>query len=159
MAEEQKLRALVRIANTDLQGNKGIGVALKKIKGIGIMYSNAILKTAQIAPSKKTGALNSDEIERINDILTHPAKYKFPVWMLNRRRDYETGEDKHFIISDLDYTIQQDIRRLQKIKSRRGLRHAVGLPVRGQRTKSNFRKNKGKAMGVKRKAGAKAGKV
>ncbi|MFH2020703.1 MAG: 30S ribosomal protein S13 [archaeon] len=159
MAEEQKIRPLVRIVNTDLKGTKPIGIALKQIKGVGYIFANAVLKTAHIANSKKTGLLSPDEIERINDILSNPLKYRFPVWMLNRRKDYETGNDGHLLMSELDYTQQQDVRRLQKIKSRRGMRLAVGLPVRGQRTKSNFRRNKGKAMGVKRKAGAKAGKV
>jgi small subunit ribosomal protein S13 len=158
MAEE-KIRPLVRIANTDLIGTKAIGIALKKIKGIGTMYSNAVLRTAHINASKKAGLLTLEEVERIAEIMLHPHKYKFPNWLLNRRKDYDTGEDKHLTQSDLDFTQQQDVRRLQKIKSRRGLRLAVGLPVRGQRTKSNFRRNKGKAMGVKRKKDAKGGKV
>ena len=62
-------------------------------------------------------------------------------------------------MGDLIFSKQQDVRRLQKIKSYRGLRHAANLPLRGQRTKSNFRRNKGKAVGVKRKKGSKSGRV
>ena len=59
----------------------------------------------------------------------------------------------------MSFTQDNDIKMLKKIKSYKGIRHSLGLPVRGQRTRSNFRKNKGKVMGVKRKEGAKADKV
>jgi len=78
--------------------------------------------------------------------------------MLNRRKDYEDGTDKHIILGDLKFTKDNDIKRMKKIKSNKGYRHAWGLPVRGQRTKSNFRKNKGKVTGVKKKSG-KSGRV
>ena len=71
-----------------------------------------------------------------------------PAWMLNRRKDYESGEDKHVINAELKLSREFDIKRLQLIKSYRGLRHAWGLPVRGQKTRSNFRK--GSAIGVKK---------
>ncbi|MCX8147635.1 MAG: 30S ribosomal protein S13, partial [Candidatus Woesearchaeota archaeon] len=60
---------------------------------------------------------------------------------------------------EIDFFTGSDIKRLKIIKCYRGIRHIEGLPVRGQRTKSNFRKNKGKVMGVKRRPGMKAGKV
>jgi len=78
--------------------------------------------------------------------------------MLNRRKDYETGEDKHLLSSDLAFTKDNDIKMLKKIKSYKGMRHAFGLPVRGQRTRSNFRRNKGKVTGVQKKK-IKSGKV
>jgi small subunit ribosomal protein S13 len=56
------------------------------------------------------------------------------------------------------FTKDNDIKLMRKIKSYKGTRHSAGQPVRGQRTKSNFRKSKGKVMGVKRKAGAKSGR-
>ena len=70
---------------------------------------------------------------------------------MNRRRDYDTGEDKHLLIGTLQFSKDNDIKRLKKIKALRGMRHQKGLPVRGQRTKSNFRRNKGKVIGVKKK--------
>ena len=73
--------------------------------------------------------------------------------MMNRRKDYEDGKDKHLLTSSLDLQKELDIKRLKKIRSYRGLRHALGQPVRGQRTKSHFRKNK--TVGVQKK---KAGK-
>jgi small subunit ribosomal protein S13 len=155
MADEVK--HIVRIASTDLIGAKAIKVALTKIKGIGVVYSNMVCRLANIPIDKKTGLLNSSEIERLNDVLLHAGKYSIPEWMMNRRKDWETGKTGHLINSDLDFTHEQDLRRLKKIKSYRGIRHSVGLTVRGQRTKSNFRRNKGKVVGVKRKTEAKAG--
>ena len=62
------------------------------------------------------------------------------------------------ITNELIFSKEQDIKFLRRIRCYKGVRHALGLPVRGQRTRSNFRKNKGKAMGVKRaKVGKKAG--
>ncbi len=150
MAEEVK--HIVRIANTDLVGEKALRVALTKIKGIGVMYSNMVCRMAHVNIDKKTGLLSSTEIDRLNDVLLHSDKYSIPDWMKNRRKDYETGKTIHLITSDLDFTKEQDLRRLKKIKSYRGLRHIAGLTTRGQRTKSNFRRNKGKVVGVKRKA-------
>jgi small subunit ribosomal protein S13 len=159
MADEQNVKHIVRIANTDLVGEKAILVALTKIKGIGIMYSNMVCRLAHVNTQKKAGLLNPTEIERMNDVISNIDKYNIPVWMKNRLKDYDTGKNIHLTANDLDFTHEQDLRRLKKIKSYRGIRHIAGQPVRGQRTKSNFRRNKGKVVGVKRKEGAKAGKV
>ena len=67
-------------------------------------------------------------------------------WMLNRKKDRESGLSKHLITTDLDLARDFDVRRMKKIKSYRGWRHATGQPVRGQRTRSHFRK--GGAVGV-----------
>ncbi len=151
----QKTKHLVRIANTDLDGHKPLSHALKKIKGVGFVYANAVCNIAQIDKSKMTGQLTDEEVSRLNDILKNPEKYGVPSWLKNRRRDPLTNDDKHLVVSDLDFIKSMDIRRMRKIKSYRGTRHSLGLPVRGQRTKSNFRKNKGKGLGVKRKKGRK----
>ena len=143
-------RYLVRIINTDLDGNKPIGHALLKIKGIGFMYSHAICLVANIDPNKKTGMLKDDEVARLDETIKNPAKYDIPSWMLNRRKDYEDGSDKHLLSADITFAVDNDIKVLKKIKAYRGIRHILGQPVRGQRTKSNFRRNKGKVMGVKR---------
>ncbi len=151
MAEEKGFRHLVRVANTDLDGSKAIMFGLTGIKGVSIMLSNAILSVSHIPKDKKTGTLDSRDVEELNEILSDLSKYNIPEWMYNRRKDYETGEDKHIISSNLLFTKENDLKRLKKIKSNRGLRHAWRLPVRGQRTKSNFRRSKGKVTGVKRK--------
>ncbi len=159
MAGEQKIKHIVRIGNTDLSGYKAVVVALTKIKGIGYNFANAVCSAAGIDKTKKAGLLDSSEVEKLSKIIENPAKHNIPSWMFNRKKDLESGVDMHLHTNSLIFTTQQDIRRLQKIKSYRGIRHALGLPLRGQRTKSNFRKNKGKAVGVKRKKGAKSGRV
>ena len=146
-----EIKYLVRIYNTDLDGNKPLYHGLTKIKGVGVMTANMVCNLLKFDKFKKVGLLTDDEVEKINDFLKNPKKYGAPSWMLNRRKDYETGEDKHLLTTDLQLVKQEDIKRLRKIKSYRGVRHGLRLPVRGQRTKSNFRKNKGKVTGVKRK--------
>ena len=76
---------------------------------------------------------------------------EIPKYILNRRKDSETGEDKHLTGSDLELQNEFDVKRLKKIKSYKGYRHASGLPLRGQRTRSNFRKNRSKGAGIKKK--------
>ena len=71
--------------------------------------------------------------------------------MLNRQNDFESGEDKHLTGSNLELRKEFDIKRLKKIKSYKGLRHSSNLPMRGQRTKSNFRRNRRKGAGIKKK--------
>lgn len=146
-----EFKHLIRIANTDLDGRKHILIALRKIKGVSIMFANMACSLAGIEKTKKAGELLDSEAERLNDIILNPQKFGAPLWMLNRRKDVETGEDTHVLMADLDFSKEQDIKRLKKTKSYKGLRHQWGLPVRGQRTKSNFRRNKGKGLGVKKK--------
>ena len=155
MAEQkdQQLKHLVRVMNTDLKGTQNINVALTKIKGVGKTFANAICIVAGMPKNLKAGALTEAHIEKIKNVVANPLKFNIPSWMLNRRKDYETGADLHITKSDLDFTQDNDIKRLKKIKSFRGFRHHLGLPCRGQRTKSNFRRNKGKtSLGVKRKS-------
>jgi len=150
--EKQNIKYFVRIANTDLVGGKSIIMSLRKIKGINFMLANAVCASAGIQRFKKTGTLSESEIKSLEEVLKDPLAFGIPLWMLNRRNDYDTGEDKHLLTSDLDFTKEFDLRRLKKIKSNRGFRHAWNLPLRGQKTKSNFRRNKRKAaLGVKRK--------
>ena len=149
---DKNIKYFVRIANTDLIGAKSIVMSLRKIKGVNFMLANAICSAAGIAKNKKTGELSDSEVQSLQDVLKNPLALGIPRWMLNRRKDYDTGEDKHLLTSDLEFTQEFDLRRLKKIKSNRGFRHAWNLPLRGQRTKSNFRRNKKKAsLGVKRK--------
>lgn len=153
------IRHLVRIANTDLDGSKPVYYALTKIKGVNYMFSNFVTAASKVDKYKKAGLLSDAEVRRLEDAVKNPLALNPPAWLLNRRKDTESGRDIHVIGSDLDFAKDTDIKTMKKIKSYRGVRHILGLPVRGQRTKSNFRKNKGKVMGVKRKPGAKAGKT
>jgi len=144
-------RHIVRIINTDLKGEKKVLMALQKIRGINFMFSNFICYSAKINPNTITGKLSGDDVLKIEDVIRNPAKYNCPSWMMNRRKDYETGQDMHLLTTDWDLTVDNDIKRMKKIRSYKGVRHMIGQPVRGQRTKSNFRKNKGKiSLGVNR---------
>jgi small subunit ribosomal protein S13 len=151
-------RYIVRVANTDLDGSKPIYHALNKIKGVNFMFANLLCNLSNVDKKKITGQLTSDEIKRLDDVMKDPFKQGFPAWMLNRRKDKETGDEKHLFGADLKWQVENDIKLMKKIRSYRGVRHMSGLPVRGQKTKNNFRRNKGKGMGVQRKkpAGAKA---
>jgi small subunit ribosomal protein S13 len=151
---EEKLKYIIRIASTDLEGSKPIGHSLTKIKGISHSMSNAICFVLKLDKNKKAGALKEDEVKKIEATIKNPEKTEIPSWMLNRQKDFDSGEDRHLTTSDLKLRKEFDIKRLRKIKSYRGIRHGAGLPTRGQRTKSNFRKGKskgGKSLGVKRK--------
>ena len=134
---------------TDIPGNKQILVGLTYIKGVSWSISNATCKILGIDPKRKIADLGEKEITTITEFLANP---KVPQFLLNRRNDFETGEDGHFIGTSLDMKKEFDIRRLKKIRSYRGLRHALGHPTRGQRTRSHFRlrKNK-KSSGIKKK--------
>jgi small subunit ribosomal protein S13 len=152
----EQYKNLVRIANTDLDGGKPLFYVLTKIRGIGFTYSKVLCHFAKIDAQTTAGALTPAQIERIEDIIKNPAKYSIPAWLYNRRKDYETGEDMHLVTSELDFVRSNDVRRMKKIRCYKGVRHSLGQPVRGQRTKSNFRRNKGKPMGVMRSKAMKA---
>ena len=167
MAEEKTndkgkdYKHLVRIANTDLDGSKPLGMALRKIKGINFQFAYMVCTLANIDAKQETGLLEDDQISRLNEIIKNPSKFGAPIWMLNRRRDYETNGDSHLILTDLDLAKEADLKRMKKIKCYRGVRHMLGLPCRGQRTKANFRRTKSKGgpkIGVVKKK-AKAGRV
>jgi small subunit ribosomal protein S13 len=154
MVDDKNFRHLVRIANTDLDGRKMIYMALQKIKGIGCMYANALCVAVGIEKSKTAGYLSDAEAAKLDEAIKSPTRFNIPSWMLNRRRDPETNVDMHVVTTDLDLMKDNDIKLMKKIHCYKGIRHSQGLPVRGQRTKSNFRKNKGKRgapIGVIRK--------
>ncbi len=156
---KEDFRHIVRIANADLDGNRTVAIALRKVKGINYSLAKIICTKTKIDETKKTGHLNESEIKKINDVITNPLKYDIPTWILNQRKNMETGEDIHLVGTDLVLNKDNNVKRLQKIRAYRGFRHAWGLPSRGQRTRSNFRKNKGRVIGVKRKKGARSGRV
>jgi len=149
---------IVRIVNADLDGAKPIGHALTKIKGVSFMFANMICNLAGVDKTFKTGDLDDKDINKLDQVIRNPAEYGAPEWMFNRRKDPETGEDTHLVSADIKFVQDNDIKSMRKTKSYKGQRHAVGLPLRGQRTKSNFRRNKGKVAGVKKRKGAKTGK-
>jgi len=127
-------------------------VGLTQIRGIGYMFANTILNVLKINPNQRIGYLSPEQVNSIESIIKNPSGSNFPSWFLNRRKDVETGEDKHLLTSDIAFTVRNDIEREKTSGSWRGIRHMFGLKVRGQRTRCTGRK--GGAVGV-----AKGGKV
>jgi small subunit ribosomal protein S13 len=144
-----QLRHIVRIHGTDLDGSIKLSYALTRIKGVNINIANAIMKVTKLDPNVRIGTISDEDVQKINDVLKYPTKQEVPYWLLNYRRDLETGENSHIISSDLSLRMKADIDFMKKIKSRKGIRHSLGLKVRGQRTKTTGRT--GRVVGVKKK--------
>src|SRR3989338_1171620 len=153
---EEKIKHFVRVSETDLIGQKHLFMALTKIKGVSQNFADSICKVLKIPLTKKTGTLSDSEIELISNFMKKP--HSIPTWQFNRIKDFESGENIHLTSSKLKLMKEFDIKRIRKNKSYKGMRHSWGLPVRGQRTRGNFRK--GKTVGVQKKkvAGAKGKK-
>ena len=119
-----------RLVGVDIPKEKRVEIALTYIFGVGRPLSNKILKIANISPDKRAKDLNEEEVARLSSII---------------QKDYK-------VEGDLRREISANIKRFIDIGSYRGLRHRRGLPVRGQRTKTNARTRKGprKTVGVVR---------
>jgi small subunit ribosomal protein S13 len=143
-----EFRHLVRIAGKDIDGKKKVAVALADLKGVGVNLSIMILHTLKIDGRLRMGALNEERLAEIENILKDLSKLTIPRWALNRRKDIDTGSDAHFIAADLQMSLRRDIDRERSVMSWRGVRHSLGLKVRGQRTRCTSRK--GRSVGVKK---------
>ncbi|AKX95294.1 30S ribosomal protein S13 [Neomoorella thermoacetica] len=122
---------MARIAGVDLPRDKRVEVALTYIYGIGRPKSNMILAATGVNPDTRVRDLTEDEVNRLRDYI-----------------------DKNVVVEgDLRREVSLNIKRLMEIGCYRGLRHRRGLPVRGQRTKTNARTRKGprRTVGVRRK--------
>ena len=117
---------MARIAGVDLPRHKHVAYALPYLYGIGKALAKEICARANIPPTKKTEELTEGEIKRIRELL---------------EADYR-------VEGDLRREVQMNIKRLLDIACYRGLRHRKGLPVRGQRTRTNSRTRKGKRKTV-----------
>ena len=122
---------MARIAGVDLPRDKRVDVALTYIFGVGRTTSGDILTKTEIRPETRVRELREDEVARLREVL---------------EREYR-------VEGDLRREIAMNIRRLQEIGCYRGIRHRRGLPVRGQRTRTNarFRKGPRRTVGVRRK--------
>jgi small subunit ribosomal protein S13 len=117
---------MARISGVDLPRNKRIDVGLTYVFGIGRASAKQIIVDAKIAPSTRCGNLTDQEITSLRAIIDS---------------DYQTEGDLRRVYS-------QNIKRLTEIGSAKGRRHRVGLPARGQRTRTNARTRKGKTKVV-----------
>ncbi|MGM0381410.1 MAG: 30S ribosomal protein S13 [bacterium] len=124
----------MRIGGIDLPNDKRIEIALTYIYGIGRSSANDILDKSQVDADKKTHELNSDEVTRLRNLI----------------------EAEYTIEGELRNQVKRNIQRLKDINCYRGVRHQKGLPVRGQRTRSNARTRKGPRKTVAGKSSAPA---
>ena len=155
----EEIRYIVRILGKDLDGNKPVFISLRQIKGISHRFARVAAvqfeKETGIKFDSKTGFIPEEHDKVLEDIINEPEKHGIPAWMLNRRKDFSTGKNSQLSMGDLDFAKREDLKRLNIIKSYRGLRHSWGLTVRGQRTKSTHR-GKGPVVGVLKKEARKA---
>lgn len=140
---------IVRLAGVDLDGSLKIIYALARIRGIGINTAMAALRILDIDPSKRIGFLNPIEIKKIESFIQSPESYNLPNWFVNRPKEPGTGHTHHLVGSDLVLAIKMDVDFMKKIKCWRGIRHSLGLKVRGQSTRTTGRT--GITIGVVRK--------
>ena len=126
---------MARIAGVDLPQNKQIEVALTYIYGIGLSSSRKIFSKASIPFDKRTSELDESEVRKIRDVI----------------------EAEYRVEGDLKREVGMNIKRLMDLGCYRGLRHRRGLPVRGQRTRTNARTRKGPRKGMLRKKPATSG--
>ncbi len=149
-----ELRLIVRIANKDLSGEKRIAKALMELKGIsqrmGKIIAKEFEKETRIKEDTKLGDIPENMDKKMEEIVLNPEKFGIPKWSLNKQKEYDSGEDKHLIMSELEFDERKNFQRMSKIKSYRGLRRGWGLTVRGQKTKSTHR-GKGPVVGVMKK--------
>jgi len=120
-----------RIFGIDLPKEKRIEISLTYLYGIGRAVSNKILHVAGVDPNTRAKDLTEDEVSRITAVI----------------------QKDHRVEGDLRREVSQNIKRLMDIGAYRGIRHKRGLPVRGQRTKTNSRTRKGPRRSVGRKKG------
>lgn len=146
--ENPDFKYIVRIANTDLDGKYQVIPALAVVKGLGLRTAAIVANRAGVNAYQKIGNLSDGDVELLQTEVEKLVD-DLPSWMLNRRKDVDTGEDLHLIGSDLDQKLRDDLNRLKKIRTTRGVRHETGQKVRGQRSKSNGRT--GLTLGVQRK--------
>lgn len=167
----EKFQHILRIMNTNIDGKRKVGIAMTAIKGVGRRYSNIVLKKADVDLTKRAGECTEEEVnikirswktnlftlftfvvrqvDKVVTIISNPLQYKVPNWFLNRQKDIIDGKYSQLTSSNLDSKLRDDLERLKKIRSHRGLRHYWGLRVRGQHTKTTGRR--GRTVGVSKK--------
>lgn len=147
--KKDDFKYIVRIANSDLDGEKKVVHALTAIKGVGNRVAEILVNRTGIPREEKIGNLSDGEVDRLEKYLLELSD-QTPGWLLNKQRDVWTGEDIHLLGSEMDMRKQEDVNILKKIRCYRGIRHEKGQKVRGQRTKAHGRT--GLTVGVVKKA-------
>lgn len=145
----REFRQILRVAGTNVDGTKKVVYGLTKIKGVGPSYAVAVVRASELRPEMRMGELTEGEVQKLEDVMKDPAKYGLPPRLFNRRKDTESGRDEHLIGPDLTLSTKTDIDFMTDIRTWKGVRHSLGLKVRGQRTRTTGRK--GRAVGVAKK--------
>jgi small subunit ribosomal protein S13 len=148
--ESDDFKQVIRISGVDVPGYLSVANGIAGIYGVGHRVSKIVESVFEknINKSiKRVGYLLDSEVEILDEIILNLDKY-VPEWVLNRSKNMD-GKKVHIVMADLRLAQRKEIQMLGKIKSYRGLRLQWGLPVRGQKTKSTFRK--GGAIGVNKK--------
>jgi small subunit ribosomal protein S13 len=148
MSTPQEFRHLVRMGGKDLDGTKKLVSALSDIKGVGDNFSAAVVKRMGADPNVRLGTLTEEQTRSIEKSLQDATVSSLPRWYYNRRNDPDTGETKQLLHSDLEFAVKNDIEDERNIQSWKGVRHTLGLKVRGQRTRTTGRG--GKTVGVRK---------
>jgi small subunit ribosomal protein S13 len=143
-----EFRYLVRMKGKDLDGRKKVIAALADLRGVGYNFAQSLVSEVGIDPKMRFGMLSEAQVKDIERALQDTSSLKVPKWAFNRKRDPESGETKQLVGSDLDLVVKNDVERERNIQSWRGVRHSLGLKVRGQRTRTTGRK--GKTVGVRK---------
>jgi small subunit ribosomal protein S13 len=142
-------RHLVRIKSTDLEGHLPVSLGLSKITGVNRRLAQTIVKILKIPMSERIGSLTDSTIKDIENIISDPISAGIPDWLVNRRKDIQTGENQHLSEAQLILQNKQDIERYIRMRSRKGIRHQFKLKVRGQKTRTHG--SKGSTVGVSKK--------
>lgn len=148
VAAKQDFRHIVRLVETDLDGRKTVEFALRGVKGIGSRTARVVATLANVDPGRRMGHLKDEEVERLRAAVEQLSQ-KAPPWLLNRSRDPATGENQMRVGVDWVVMVREDVERMKRIRSYKGVRHEFGYKVRGQRTRSTGRG--GAVVGVVRK--------
>jgi small subunit ribosomal protein S13 len=148
MSEGVEFRHLVRVSGRDLDGGKKLIVALSDLRGVGYNFAQVITNKLSLDPRIRLGTLTEEQVKEIEAVIQSTSKSALPKWYYNRRNDPETGEAKQLLGSDLDFIQKNDIDEEKNIQSWKGVRHSLGLKVRGQRTRTTGRK--GRTVGVRK---------
>ena len=119
------VRDIVRISEVNLDGKKKLGNALLGVKGIGKSLAKNIAVVSGLDPNAYLGSLSPEQIKKLEDAINNPSKYGIPNYMLNRRSEPLTGEDKHMVSSKLRFATKSDIDFLRKIRCYKGIRHEL----------------------------------
>lgn len=145
----REFRLILRVAGTNVDGTKKLVYGISVIRGVGPSYAAAVVRAAELQPNSRLGDLSESDVQKLEDVMRDPAKYGLPPRLYNRRKGLDSGRDSHLIGADLALSNKSDVDFMVGIRTWKGVRHSLGLKVRGQRTRTTGRK--GRAVGVAKK--------